>query len=679
MSSFKTVTFPERLSPGDDGGLSNRQLSPVRDSRVLQLACRIRALELKLLDLFKEGKLFGTVHTYVGQEFCAASFAGSLDSEQDAVFATHRGHGWFLAANGPLEAFLAEIMGKAGGLCRGRGGSQHLHHGNFFSSGIQAGASLVATGWAWARRRQGHSSIALAQIGDGTLGEGALYEALTFAALLQAPVLFVLEWNGCAQSTDVSTTTPGDIIKRVEGFGIRTDRRSDTDPDLQGHLAETVNLVRQGQPFFQVIDTRRLMPHSKGDDHRPKALTDDLWRVDPLSMLLKDDPLVKSLFEEAQREVNEAADRVTARPSAGMDQDSAWVHSNREIKSSDLRPDGPASRPHVLVVEELNEALHGAMEEDRNVILIGEDLLDPYGGAFKVSKGLSTRYPAQVFSTPIAEAGIVGVANGMALAGLRPIAEIMFADFTTLAADQIINHAAKFHYMYGGSVTCPVIIRTPSGGRRGYGPTHSQSIEGLFLGVPGVRVVACSKHHSAGRLMRQLVSHEESPTILIENKRLYSAPAFCETPLDVEPVLSTRTNGDYPPLCYTPVGAHGADLTLVTYGGMVDICEQAMRRLILDDELRFDFIVLTQLWPLTDEEVVSSVRQTGRLVVVEEGVSTYGVGAALIASAAQQLEQSFRTRAVGMRPVPIPCARHLEDCVLPSSEDVMAAVRAICS
>src|SRR4029079_12832691 len=138
---------------------------------------------------------------------------------------------------------LAELMGRAGGLCQGRGGSQHLHRPNFFSSGIQAGASLVATGWAFARKHQGHRSIAIAQIGDGTLGEGALYEALTFAALLKSPVLFLLEWNGCAQSTDVRAPTPGDIVKRIEGFGIPVDLRSDRDPDaLARHLAGTVEI-----------------------------------------------------------------------------------------------------------------------------------------------------------------------------------------------------------------------------------------------------------------------------------------------------------------------------------------------------------------------------------------------------------------------------------------------------
>ena len=142
------------------------------------------------------------------------------------------------------------------------------------------------------------------------------------------------------------------------------------------------------------------------------------------------------------------------------------------------------------VLESLNSALHHAFSDNKNVYLLGEDVLDPYGGAFKVTRGLSTSYPDRVLTTPISEAGIVGVAAGMALRGLRPVVEIMFGDFVSLIADQLINHITKFRWMYNDQVRVPLVIRTPMGGRRGYGPTHSQSLEKLYLGVPGLCVVA---------------------------------------------------------------------------------------------------------------------------------------------------------------------------------------------
>lgn len=138
------------------------------------------------------------------------------------------------------------------------------------------------------------------------------------------------------------------------------------------------------------------------------------------------------------------------------------------------------------VLDSLNAALHGCLEADDSVVVLGEDILDPYGGAFKVTRGLSSAFPDRVVTTPVSEAGIVGLANGMALRGLRPVVEVMFGDFTTLVADQLINHAAKFAAMYGHRVSVPLVVRTPMGGRRGYGPTHSQTLEKLFLGVPGL-------------------------------------------------------------------------------------------------------------------------------------------------------------------------------------------------
>ena len=142
------------------------------------------------------------------------------------------------------------------------------------------------------------------------------------------------------------------------------------------------------------------------------------------------------------------------------------------------------------VLERLNHALGDAMQTDARIYLLGEDILDPYGGAFKVTRGLSTRFPDRVLTTPISEAAIMGLCSGMAMRGLHPVAEVMFGDFVTLIADQLINHAAKFRWMYNEQVRVPVVVRAPMGGRRGYGPTHSQSLEKLFLGVPGLRVVA---------------------------------------------------------------------------------------------------------------------------------------------------------------------------------------------
>ena len=166
-----------------------------------------------------------------------------------------------------------------------------------------------------------------------------------------------------------------------------------------------------------------------------------------------------------------------------------------------------------IYLNSLNQALRELLKENKGVYIIGEDIRDPYGGAFKVTKGLSLDFPDRVLNTPISEAAIVGIATGMAMRGLKPIVEIMFGDFITLAADQIVNHATKFNMMYANKVNVPLVIRTPMGGGRGYGPTHSQSLEKYFLGVPGLSVIAPSHFHNPGELLKPVsYTHLTLPT-----------------------------------------------------------------------------------------------------------------------------------------------------------------------
>lgn len=642
-------------------------------------AASIRALELQLLKGFTTGALSGTLHTCVGQELGAAALQAQLDLRRDAFFGSHRCHGHYLAAGGPVDGLIAELMGHEGAVCRGRGGSQHLHWERFFSNGIQGGMAGMAVGFAWALRRRGEEGIVAVQVGDGTFGEGALHEAFGLAALLPAPVLFFVEYNGVAQSTDVSTTTPGDLVQRVLGFGLEVDRRSDRDPlALHDHLGEVVRTMRRtGRPFVQIVDTRRLLAHSRGDDHRPAELIERLRREDPLSTLLEQDARLAAAFRAACTDAEQSFLQVGQRPAiADAATGRAALPPGPQRLSTRYHAELETAAP-VRVVEELNATLARLMAATPEVLLVGEDLADPYGGAFKVTRGLSTRFPRQVFSSPISEAGITALGNGLALAGARPVVELMFADFVTLAMDQLVNHAAKLHYMYGGTVTCPVTVRLVSGGGRGYGPTHSQSLERMLCGVPGLRVVALSLRHRPGRLLEDVVLDDDAPTVLVENKRLYAKLTERRPPLDLSIRPASRSNGHFPPLYYGPADGGRPELTVVTYGGMTETVEAAMRELMLDEELRFDYVVLTQLWPLDCAEVVASCAQTGRLVVVDEGVASFGVGSAVAAAVLQRLPAGvpLTCRIVGARELPIPCARHLEEQVLPSAADVVQAMR----
>lgn len=635
----------------------------------------IRSFEERLLDLHKQGHISGTVHTCVGQEAIATTLHPHLRAGLDAFFATHRGHGHFLAHGGPADALLAEMTGRDGAVCRGRGGSQHLNHARFFSNGIQGAGCLQAVGFAWMQTLRGEGGITVAQLGDGTLGEGAVYEAMNVAALLRLPLLFLIEANGWAQSTDVRTTTAGTLEGRASAFGLPCERCDDLDvAALHGRMEQIVAQVRGGQPTVLVVDTRRLLAHSKGDDDRPAELIRAQFAADPLGRWLDAHPAeAEALRADVRDRLDRCAAEVLARPRiTGL--------GGPAVPALAAPPgsDALAARPeqgngYGTVVQELNRTLHRLMTEDDRVVVAGEDVADPYGGAFKVTRGLSTAFGPRVISTPIAEGAIAGLAVGGALGGLRPVAEIMFADFVTLAADQLINSAAKFHYMFGGSVTCPLTLRLVSGGGRGYGPTHSQSPERLLCGEPGLRVVALSRRHDPGRLLEQVVRHDDAPVVFVEDKTLYGARPAAEPPLGMALRPLPGTPDAYPPLLYVPVG-ETASITVVSYGAAAELAEQAVAALLLEHELYADLIVLTQLSPLDARAVVESVAATRRLLVVEPHVAEYGIGAAVARAAAEALDGGFRLRTVGAAPLPIPSSRALEEQVLPTAGGVARAI-----
>ena len=326
-------------------------------------------------------------------------------------------------------------------------------------------------------------------------------------------------------------------------------------------------------------------------------------------------------------------------------------------------------------VQVLNRSLLDLFDERQDVYLIGEDVLDPYGGAFKVTRGLSDRFPDRVITTPISELSLFGVAAGMAIRGFRPILEIMFGDFIALGFDQIVNGISKFREMYDNQVTVPLVVRTPMGGRRGYGPTHSQSLEKLLLGVPNIRVVAPSECHDVGALLVDAVLDDE-PVFFIENKLMYGRPMRRPVGGFLDE-LSCREQGDlYPSLTLSGNDFGEASATIATYGGMLPLAIEAATELILEHELFCEVVGISQLHPVDIGPVLDSVSRTGALVTAEEGGLTGGVGAELAARVQSEAWDELRgpARRVAASDSVIPAAPTLEAQVLPGSDDIVAAV-----
>jgi pyruvate/2-oxoglutarate/acetoin dehydrogenase E1 component len=334
------------------------------------------------------------------------------------------------------------------------------------------------------------------------------------------------------------------------------------------------------------------------------------------------------------------------------------------------------------VIKSLNQALHTAFEQDARVHLIGEDLLDPYGGAFKVSKGLSSKYPDRVLTSPVSEAAITGVAGGMALRGLLPVVEIMFGDFSTLIADQLINSLSKFRAMYNGTVEVPVVIRTPMGGRRGYGPTHSQTLEKLFLGVPGLRVLAPNTLGDPGQLLLDAIFEGPGPVFFVENKLLYLKKVLGREVLADYQVEQAAPEGSYAPTHNVQIkGAPKSTITLAAYGYMAELAREAQQQLAFEHEIFAELVVPSQLAPFgaeggLDALLLASLQRTGRLLTIEEGSYSLGWGAEVAARAAQALGPGLKAVArVAAAEAPIPASVPLEAANLPGVADILAAAR----
>lgn len=313
----------------------------------------------------------------------------------------------------------------------------------------------------------------------------------------------------------------------------------------------------------------------------------------------------------------------------------------------------------------LNEALREEMKADPRVFLTGEDIAQ-HGGVFRVTKDLLAEFGHdRVRDTPISEAGFVGLGIGAAIAGMRPVVELLFMDFALVAADQIVNQAAKLRYMAGGTVSVPIVIRAQQGGGRGNGAQHSQSFDSWFAQVPGLIVVAPATPADAKGLLKSAI-RAGNPVIFIEHKLLYN------------------TRGDVPegeytiPIGKTDVKRVGRDITIVSYSRMLLFALEAAEQLS-QKGIEAEVIDLRTIEPLDMGTIINSVRGTARLLVVHESHSNCGLGAEIIARVYEQAPNALVTpaRRLGAKHVPIPVAEPLETFVLPQTADIVNAAEAM--
>lgn len=318
----------------------------------------------------------------------------------------------------------------------------------------------------------------------------------------------------------------------------------------------------------------------------------------------------------------------------------------------------------ITYLEAIREAMTQEMERDSRVFMIGEDIGE-YGGAFQVSYGMLEKFgPERILDTPITELALTGAATGAALIGMRPIAEIMFMDFTTLASEQLVNQAAKLRFMFGGQITVPLVLRTPAGSGTGAAEHHSQSFENWFVHVPGLKVVMPTTPYDAKGLLIASI-RDDNPVVFIEHKLLY------------------KTKGDVPedlyeiPLGKADVKREGKDLTIIATSIMVQRSLQAAEELV-NDGIDVEIVDPRTLRPLDTETIVNSVKKTGKVLIVHEAVKTGGFGGELAGVIAESEAFGYLDAPIlrlAGREVPIPYNRNLELKAVPQVEDIVEKAR----
>ena len=619
-----------------------------------------RVVEDKMLRLIRQGRISKWFSGY-GQEAIAVGSALAL-RDDDYIFPTHRNLGVWTTRGVPLKPLFCQLMGRDGGYTRGRDRTFHFGLPDVRIVGMishMAAMLPVACGIGLAARYRDNSLIVLAICGDGASREGDFHEALNLAAVWRLPVVFVVENNGYGLSTPVTEAMAvTDIALSAHGYGMpgRVVDGNDLEAVLSA-VGEAAERARSGAgPTLLEMKTFRMRGHEEasGTKYVPDNLMHEWAQRDPVERYARilrgegqvSDEELGAIRRELEKEVDEAAEFALSQPE---------VVSTSEAEYGDVFAAAPRSRrPPVgaatnkRFIDAISDALSQAMDEDDRVILLGQDIAE-YGGVFKVTRDFVGRFGRErVLNTPIIESGAIGAAMGASLAGLKPIVEMQYADFITCGFNQIVSNLATTHYRW--NVAVDVTIRAPYGGNIGAGPFHSQSVEAWFAHVPGLKVIVPGTPQDAKGLLLSAIA-DPNPVLFFEHKYFYRALKgdVTDAPFDT-------------PIGVARIDREGSDLTIVTWGlGLLWAAREAAQR--ARHGVSIEIIDLRTIVPWDRETVLSSVRKTGRLIVLHEATLTGGFGgeiaSAVVEAAFEHLDAP--PIRVGGADIPIPFSKQLED------------------
>ncbi len=658
--------------PGVDGGIYLDLLRKMLTVYYIEERCKL---------FVRAGKI--SFHASCrGHEKVQIAMSMLLAPGKDWFFPYYREKALMVGLGMPIRDVFLHMLSKAddpsGG---GRNMSEHFSSPalHVVSPTAATGTQyLAAVGMAKAVRRDGGDEVVYVSSGEGATSEGEFFEALNYASREKLPVLFLVQNNGYAISVPQSQQTGGHIHTIAAGFPMDA-LEVDGTHFTRMYLAVKPMIERMragGGPLLVEAHVVRLDSHSSSDDQTKYRGHEELesMRVrDPmtytagriLSWGLIDEGGIRRMHEEVTAEVDAAADEADAAPPP--DPATAMLHVVSGVSPVEREPEGmPLSDAPVTMVDAINHGLREEMERNPRIVMWGEDIADPKGGVFGVTRGLTDAFPGRVENSPLAEASIVGVAQGMAIAGYKPVVEIQFSDYSFPAYMQIRNEVPTLRWRSGGGFSCPLVVRMTIGGYIRGGPFHSQCPEALYTHTPGWYVAYPSNAADAKGLVKTACRLDD-PVIFFEHKGLYRQ-VYSKAP---EP------GPDYLiPFGKSRLAREGRDLTAITWGSGVVRCLRAAQELEAEGH-SVEVLDLRTLVPLDVEGIVASVRRTGKAIVVHEAILTGGFGGEVVARIAERCfaDLDAPVRRLAAKDCFPPYAPSLEAAVLPGQDEVTQAIR----
>jgi 2-oxoisovalerate dehydrogenase E1 component len=633
----------------------------------------IRGFEQRVAALYRDGEVPGFVHLSIGQEATAVGACWPL-RPADVITSTHRGHGHCLAKGLDPLGMFAELMGKDQGTNRGRGGSMHIADPNigiFGANGIVAAGVPIAVGAATAAQLRADGSVAVAFFGDGAPAQGAFHEALNLAAVWKVPVVFFCENNGYAEFSPAATQHAASLQQRAAGYGIEYVSVDGNDAVATAATMEDVVLaVRAGSgPVVVEAATYRWHGHYEGDPerYRPSAEVEAWEARDPLlghGARLREAGVeegeIKALEASVAEELDKAVDaaRLLARPAANTLTDFLVRARPERVEP----PPPPKDAPEFRTMDAIRSALEIELASDDRVFVAGIDV-GAGGNVFGLTRGLADQFVGRVRDTPISEMAIIGLGVGAAMAGMRPVVELMYLDFLGVCFDQLLNQAAKLPFMTGGAAEMALTVRTQFGAGRSSGSQHSQSLEVLLAHIPGLSVIMPSTPADTYGLLRAAIQ-DPNPVVFIENRLLYGMKG----PQPPEDFIL--------PIGKSAVVRTGSDVTVVSVSRMVHEA-LAAAELLNDEGISVEVIDLRTVAPLDIIPILDSVHKTSRLLIAHEAVVPFGIGAEIAATVAREgfWDLDAPIERIGAAATPPPYSPDLERAWLPDRDDIAEAIR----